>query len=157
MQDAFFICLTWYTYIYIYIYTRVLPCASAHREERWNWSEVDTIKVDTTHSTITKCYHKFYRKFYHNLKWTRSQVNMCFHMRKWARTQVCTCFHEQRWARAEVCTRVHEQKWARAEVCMRFHEQKWARAERWHGPRAETIVKRRQGPSVGTGQERKLS
>ena len=55
---------------------------------------------------------------------------------------VCTRFHEQKWARAEVCTRFHEQKWARAEVCTRFHEQKWARAERWHGPRAETIVKR---------------
>ena len=34
-------------YIYIYIYTRVLPCASAHGDERWNWSEVDTMKVDT--------------------------------------------------------------------------------------------------------------
>ena len=39
---------------YIYIYTRVFPCASAHREERRNWSEVATIKVDTT----PQYYHK---------------------------------------------------------------------------------------------------
>ena len=32
----------------------VFPCASAHREERWNWSEVDTMKVDT----IPQYYHK---------------------------------------------------------------------------------------------------
>ena len=29
--------------MYIYIYTRVFPCASAHREARWNWSEVATM------------------------------------------------------------------------------------------------------------------
>ena len=29
-------------YIYIYIYTRVCLCGSAHREERWTWSEVAT-------------------------------------------------------------------------------------------------------------------
>ena len=29
--------------IYIYIYTRVFPCASAHGEASWNWSEVATM------------------------------------------------------------------------------------------------------------------
>ena len=36
-------CIHIYIYIYIYVYTRVFPCASAHREERWNSSEVATI------------------------------------------------------------------------------------------------------------------
>ena len=29
--------------MHIYIYTRVFPCASAHGEARWNWSEVVTV------------------------------------------------------------------------------------------------------------------
>ena len=29
--------------MYIYVHTRVCLCTSAHREERWNWSEVATI------------------------------------------------------------------------------------------------------------------
>ena len=40
-------------------YTRAFPRASAHGEERWNWSEVETIKVDTIPQ---------YYQFYQNLK-----------------------------------------------------------------------------------------
>ena len=32
-----------YVYINVHIYTRVCVCASAHREERWNRSEVAAI------------------------------------------------------------------------------------------------------------------
>ena len=65
---------TWpYTHIYIYtyIYTSGCLCASAHREERWNWSKVATIISGSdptvlSQDAITRCYHKFYHKFYHN-------------------------------------------------------------------------------------------
>ena len=33
----------WIYDIYIYMYTSVCLCASAHREERWNWSKVATM------------------------------------------------------------------------------------------------------------------
>ena len=57
--------------MYIYIYTRVFPCASAHGEARWNWSEVAT-KVSGNDPTVLS------QELSHRLSHTLSQLSYNF-------------------------------------------------------------------------------
>ena len=54
--------------LYILYCTGVLPCASAHREEGWNWSKVATMvsgyyPTVLSQIAITKYDHKYYHNF----------------------------------------------------------------------------------------------
>ena len=131
------------------MYTRVCLCASAHREERWNWSKVATM-VSGYYPTVLP-----------QIAITNTiTITITTSIARYARVDTIPCRHSKsghyphvklkRWHYRKVETilfreRGHYRKVETIPFCERGHYGKVetiVKRERWHYRRVETFVKR---------------
>ena len=162
-----------YICIYIYIYTRVFPCASAHREAKWNWSEVATMASGYDPTVLSQ-------ELSHILSQTLSQMSYNFDRSAQKKKKVALsksghypilrtlalCQDSSRDSTDELASAYDPEDEAasdsdpedrtKSKGCLRRVET-ILNCERWHFRKVETIVICERGASVGTSQKSKLS